>query len=135
MQLKILETVSNSYHIQLQPCNSTIIVLSLMDICLYGIWNTVPSICFEKDFAHVLAALYLPIGQFMQHSCYDSLNLSHGKLAHGNDWLKNNHLLANIYCLKFIVLNFPGPIFMLLVTYVKFTVFEPTKPISTRCFQ
>jgi len=34
-----------------------------------------------------------------------------------------------------IVLNLPGPIFMLLVTQVKIIIIESTKPISARCFR
>jgi len=37
--------------------------------------------------------------------------------------------------LQLTILNFPGPIFTLLVTQVKIVVIEPAKSISARCFR
>jgi len=58
---------------------------------------------------------------------------------HGNGCLRNNCPIARqaflrlgiVLVLQLTVLNFPGPIFTLLVTQVKIVIIEPAKPICT----
>ena len=95
----------------------------------------------KQNLACVLASLHLPIVQFMP--IFRSFEPSPWHVAAWNGCLRNTQLLGKHFLrlgivqksLQLTILNFPGPIFTLLVTQVKIIVIEPAKSISARCFR